>query len=391
MLEEGAGARSSLEIADALDFLGASLSTAASFDASSVRLHVPVARLADALPVMADIVMRPTFPEDELKRLRQERLTDLLQARDDPAAIAASAFPRILYGPTHRYGTDAIGTAATLRGFTPQDLRDFYREYYRPDNSALLMVGDVTPDGVIRLLERALGEWKPAGPGATNTPLPVAQEPVSRQIYIIDKPQAAQSQIRIGWIGAARSTPDYFPLLVMNTVLGGSFSSRLNLNLREQHGYAYGAGSIFEMRAAAGPFRASAGVQTDKTADAVREFFNELNGILKPVPPDELARAKSYVALHYPAQFETTGDISRRLEEMIVYKLPTDYFSTYVSNIQAVTSADVHRVATKYIQPDKFAVVIVGDRKAIEADVKALNLGPVKTLSIDDVLGPAPE
>jgi predicted Zn-dependent peptidase len=176
----------------------------------------------------------------------------------------------------------------------------------------------------------------------------------------------------------------------MNSLLGGSFSSRLNNNLREKHGYTYGAGSQFDMRASAGPFTAFAGVQTDKTAEALKEFFNELNGILQPVPADELARAKNYVALRFPSGFETTGDISRKLEDMLVYHLPENYFSNYVQNIQAVTAADVQRVAQKYIQPARFAVVIVGDLKAIEPGVRALNLGPIKVLTLDDVFGPAP-
>ena len=190
--------------------------------------------------------------------------------------------------------------------------------------------------------------------------------------------------------GVARSTPDYFPITVANTVLGGSFSSRLNNNLREVHGYSYGASSSFDMRGEPGPFFAAAGVQTDKTAEALKEFFIELEAILTPVPADELARAKNYVALRFPSAFEATGDISRRLEDMLVYRLPDDYFSNYVQNIQAVTAADVQRVAQKYIQPGKLAVVVVGDLKSIEAGVRALNLGPVKMMTVDEVFGPKP-
>jgi predicted Zn-dependent peptidase len=209
-------------------------------------------------------------------------------------------------------------------------------------------------------------------------------------VYLIDKPGAAQSQIRIGWIGVPRSTPDYFPLQVMNSLLGGSFSSRLNNNLREVHGYTYGASSGFDMRLGAGPFFAAAGVQTDKTADALKEFFNELNAILKPVPAEELSRAKNYVSLRYPSAFETTGDMSRRLEDALVYHLPDDYFAKYVQNIQAVTPADVQRVAQKYVQPDRVVVVIVGDLKVIEPGIRALNLGPVTIMTIDEVFGPKP-
>jgi predicted Zn-dependent peptidase len=207
-------------------------------------------------------------------------------------------------------------------------------------------------------------------------------------VYIADKPGAAQSQIRIGSVGVARSTPDFFPIQVMNTVLGGSFESRLNMNLREKHGYTYGATSLFDMRVAAGPFVAAAGVQTDKTADALKEFFNELNAIREPVGADELTRAKNYITLRFPERFETTGEISGQLESLLVYHLPDDYFSTYVSKIEAVTAADVQRVAQSYITPDRFAVVVVGDQKAIEPGIQTLNLGPIQTISADEIFGP---
>lgn len=199
-------------------------------------------------------------------------------------------------------------------------------------------------------------------------------------------PSAEQSQIRIGWVGVPRSTPDYFPLQVLNTILGGSFTSRLNQNLREQHGYSYGASSRFDMRLSAGPFQAGAGVQTDKTAEALREFFNELNGITAPVRAEELVKAKNYIALGFPSEFETTGDLSSQLEERVVYHLPEDYFARYIANIQTVTAEAVLRVARTYIQPKRFAVVVVGDRKVIEPSIRALNLAPVRVMTVDEVL-----
>jgi len=388
MLDEGAGSRTALEIADAADYLGASLTTTGGFDSSAVRLWVPVARLAEALPVMADVALRPSFPPAELERLRKERLTAMLQARDDAASIASLSFPKIVYGQ-HRYGTSLSGTPATVGSFTVDDLRSFYRSQYRPDRAALIVVGDVKVDAVTGQLEPAFGGWKAEGPAAPAAALPEAPQPASRQAYIIDKPGAPQSQIYIGGIGVARSTPDYFPLQVMNTLLGGSFTSRLNQNLREEHGYTYGAGSGFAMRLSAGPFQASSGVQTEVTAEALKEFFKEMNGILEPVPPDELARAKNYIAFGFPGEFETSAAISARLEELLVFKLPLDYFEAYVKDVQAVTAADVQRVARKYILPERFAVVVVGDRKTIEAPVRALNLGPVKVMTVDEVLGPA--
>jgi zinc protease len=256
----------------------------------------------------------------------------------------------------------------------------------------MIVVGDVTPASVLPLLEASFGGWKPQAAAAVpHVQQPAAPQRTRREVYLVDKPDAPQSQIRIGIVGVPRSTPDYFPVQVMNTILGGAFSSRLNLNLREEHGYTYGAFSSFDMRLLPGPFSAGAGVQTDKTSESLQEFFKELTGILQPVPADELARAKNYVSLRFPAGFETTGDISRRLEEVLVYGLPDDYFSRYVQNIEAVTAADVQRVAKQYLPSDRLAVVVVGDRRTIEPRIRALNLGPVNTIAIDDLFGgPAP-
>ena len=387
MLDEGAAGKSALELADAVEFLGADLNTTSTFDYSAVRLSAPVTKLADALPLMADVVLRPSFPGNELERLRKERLTALLQARDDPAAIIEFAFPRLVFGPQHRYGTVAGGAEADVRRMTLDDVRAFYEAHYRPQNATLLVVGDVTPATVMPLLERTFGAWKPSGSGSEPPRLPAATQLSKRQIYIIDKPGAAQSQIRIGWVGVPRSTPDYPTLQVLNTILGGAFTSRLNTNLRETHGYSYGAFSGFEERISPGTFSARAGVQTDKTAEALKEFFNEFAGMLKPIPADELDKAKNYVALGFPAEFESTGDLARKLEEQVVHNLPEEYFPSYIRSVVQVTGPAVEKSATQYIQPDKFAVVVVGDRKIIEAPIRALKLGPVEVLTVDQVFG----
>jgi predicted Zn-dependent peptidase len=385
MLDEGAGMRSALEIADAAEFLGAELSTSSTFDASAVRLNVPTRQLEQALPIMADVALRPTFPAAELERLRQERLTALIQTRDDPAAVAPPAFARVVYGAAHRFGTSAIGTTATLEAVTAEQLRAFHTATFAPDNATLIVVGDVTPAAVVPLLERAFGGWR-AAETAARPPLPAAPQLTAREVTIVDMPGAEQSQIRIGAVGVARSTPDYFALQVLNTVLGGSFTSRLNQNLREEHGYAYGANSRFDMRRAPGPFTAAAGVQTDKTAESLTEFFNELQAIATPIGADELAKAKNYLALGFPGDFETLGDLAARLEELVVYGLPADYYADYIAKIGAVTAADVRRAATAHIQPDKLAVVVVGDRRQIEAGIRALNLGAVRVVGVDEVV-----
>lgn len=384
MLDEGAGKRDALQIADAVDYLGASLSTSSSSDASYVDLQVPVARLSDALPIMADVALRPTFPQEELKRVREDLLTSIVQAQDDPATLVQFAFPRIVYGPQHRYGTMSFGTATTLKSFTVADLKQFHSTQYVPSNSLLIVTGDVTPGSALARLESTFGTWK--GTPIRTAPVSAAPQLTSRQIYIVDKPGAAQSQIRMGWVGVPRSTPDYFVLRVLNTILGEAFTSRLNQNLREEHGYTYGASSRFDMRGSAGPFYAAAGVQTDKTSESLTEFFKELEGIRKPVPAEEVEKAKNYLALLMPRSFETTGGMANSLAQMFVYNLPADYYATYTQRVRAVTPADVQRAAEKYIQPDKFAIVVVGDRKVIEPGIKALNLGPIKTVEVDEIL-----
>lgn len=385
MLDEGAGTKNALELADAVDFLGASLTTSSSWDSSNVRLHTPVAKLDAALPIWADVVLRPTFPQNELERLRKERLTSILQTRDSAPALASTGFARLVYGPRHRYGTPAMGNEVSNTEMAASELKGFYSTHYQPQNAYLLVVGDITPNGILPKLEKAIGAWKNAGP-ISKPALPAATQHSSRQLYLVDKPGAAQSAIRIGWIGVARSTPDYFVLDVMNTILGGSFTSRLNQNLREEHGYAYGASSAFDMRGAPGPFFAAANVQTDKTMESLREFFKELDGMRQPVPADELRRGRNLEALSFPGAFETTSGMAGNLSELAVYGLPESFFSEYVPKIQAVTAADVERAAKQYLQTDKFAVVVVGDLSKIEKPIRDANFGPVKIVTLDEIL-----
>lgn len=386
MLDEGAGTRDTLELADAIEYLGINISTGSSWESSTVGLFTPVSKLDDALPLMADVALRPTFAESEVERLRKERLTTLLQQQDNASSVATLGFSRLVYGPRHRYGTGAMGNTVSNGEMTASEIRSFHAQYYQPQQAHLLVVGDVTAESILPKLEQTFGGWKNAGAPAAAPALGNATQHAAKQIYLIDRPGAPQSQIRIGWIGVPRNTPDYYVLEVMNTVLGGSFTSRLNQNLRERNGYSYGAGSVFDMRSTPGPFYASSGVQTDKTADALREFFNEFEAIRRPVPAEELARAKNYLALGFPAGFETTGSMAAQIGELIVYGLPESTFSEYVGRIQAVTAADVERAATQYVQPDKFAVIVVGDLATIEQPIRAANLGPVRVVTVDEIL-----
>ena len=342
----------------------------------------PSARLEAALPIMADVALRPTFPQAELDRLRQERLTALIQARDDAAQVAPLAFARVVFGGMHRYGTAAMGTPSTLKAFTTMDLRAFHSAMYQPvERDAASWPATSRADTIVAASREAVRRLEGRGPAA-RTPVPQAPQLTERQVTIVDMPGAEQSQVRIGWVGVPRSTPDYFTLQVLNTILGGSFTSRLNQNLREKNQFSYGASSRFDMRLAAGPFFAGAGIQTDKTADALREFFNELNAIAKPVSAEELSKAKNYIALGFPSGFETIRGsrvaTSRRWSST---SCPTTTSSGTSRTFRRSPPTAVQKAAATYIQPGKFAVVIAGDRKAIEAGVRGLKLGPVRVLS----------
>lgn len=389
MLDEGAGTRTALELADAIDFLGARITTGAGSHTSVVALHTPVSKLGEALLLMADIAVRPTFPDDELDRLRKERLTSLLQWHDQPSTIASVAFSQRLFGSRHPYGSPSIGTERSLRSMRVADLKRFHETYFNPNNATLIVVGDVQRGQIEQQLEAVFKGWRGRTTASVNWPDAVQVE--QRSVMLVHKPGAAQSEIRIGRIGVARSTKDYFPLLVMNTILGGSFTSRLNQNLRETHGYSYGAGSYFDMRPLPGPFLAYSAVQTAVTDSALIEFFTELEGILKPIPDEEFQKAKNYLALGYADNFESVAQIAGMLGDMVLYGLPETYFNTYVQNVLSVSREDVERVAREYIVPGKMIVVVVGDKAVVEGGIRKLNLGKVEVMGIEDVLGKPPK
>ncbi|HEX6910662.1 MAG TPA: pitrilysin family protein [Longimicrobium sp.] len=383
MLDEGAAGMDALQLADALDLLGASLSTSSGTDAAQSNLYVLRQNFPRALQLMADVVTRPDFPEREVSRLRDERLTALARAKDEATTIAGNAFASLVYGAQHPYGR--VPSAESTRGLDRARVQAFHASRYRPENSTLILVGDVDPAQMQPMVAQAFGGWRAQGAAAQLGPAPAPPTIARTTVYLIDKPGAAQSEIRIGHPGVARDNPDYFPLLVMNTMLGGIFTSRLNTNLRETHGWAYGARSSFSMLRGAGPFTASAGVQTNATDSALVEFFRELNRIrTEPVGADELQKIKNFVALRLPDQLETTGDVSMQLATLETYGLDASYFDDYVQRVMAVTAEDLRRVANQYVRPENAVVVIVGDRSVVEAGIRAANVGPVEIRDVTE-------
>jgi zinc protease len=382
MLTEGTTSRTALQIADQIAYLGINLGASSNWDAATVNLHTPTAQLDSALALFSDVVLHPAFRPEDFERVRKNRLTSLVQLKDRPTSIADQAYAAILYGSGHPYGHNLLGTEASVTGMTTADLQAFYGANFVPNNATLIIVGDVTPSQVEQKISQRLGGWQ----RGSVTPYTFTSPPKAgaTTVYLIDKPGAAQSSFRIGSIGVPRSTKDYFALSVMNTILGGTFTSRLMQNLRETHGYTYGARSRFDMRQSAGPFTASAEVVAAKTDSGLVEFMKELNAIRDTVPTVELNKAKRFLQLSMPGDFETTQQIAGQLVPVVLYGLPLDYYNNYVANIEKITQADVQRVARQYIDPASLAIVIVGDRKNIEQGLKAVNAGPI---SIRDFFG----
>jgi len=388
MLTEGAGARSATAIADALDGLLANLSASCGADSCSVQLYVPVGHLAEALPIMADVSQRPTFPRQELERVRQQRLSALLNIRDDPDAIAALAFARGIYGPSDRKAASQLGTAEGVKALTAAELERFHQAVYRPGNSTLIVVGDVESDRVIGLLETHFGKWHAAtaSGGVDTAAVPLQKRP--RQLTLIDMPGAPQSRILIGGVNGSSSMSDLAPMQVLTGILRGRLASGPNATLRD---YTSGVRLGFDMRKAARSLVVSAAAQSDKTADSVRELLGELTSVLNGISTDEFARAKADIAVQFPRTFQATGRISTRLravESLVVYGLPDDYYSTYMSAVRAVGPGDVQRVAQLYIQPDQLAIVIVGDANTIAPRLRLLDVGAIKEVNIDELFAP---
>ena len=379
LLQEGAGGLTSTQIAEKLEALGAQVDVAATQDAILAQLSTLKGRLDESLTLYTDIVTRPDFPNDELERQRKRRIVQLTQLADQPQYLAQVAMVRTLFGD-HPYGHTAMGDKASLTAVTLDDVKGYWKSTFTPANATLLVVGDITRAELEKRLAGNLGGWK--GGSAPKLALKPAAAPGARTIYVVDKPGAAQSVIAVGLPGVARATEDYATLQVLNTVLGGQFVSRLNLNLREDKGYTYGARSFFNYAAVPGGFTATAPVQTKVTAAALKEIVTELEGVsgAKPVTDTELAYAIGTITNGYARRFETPEQIVRELVDGALYALPDSNLEAYPKQVAAVNGAAVAAAGTKHIRPDRAVIVIVGDQAAIEKDLAALNLGPIVAL-----------
>jgi zinc protease len=376
MLDEGTGKRSPLQIAADADQIGASLMAGSSTDYAYVATRTLKKNVDAAFELLSDILLNPAFDSGEIERIRHDRLTHILQQKDNPNIVGIKAFFEAVYGPNHPYGYMDIGTEESNRAITQAMLRDFYQAGYFAPNTALVVAGDLTESELRELAERYFGGMNASGndghaPSVTGHP--------ARRIVIVERPDAPQTVLRIGHIGAARSCADYVALDVMNTALGGLFSSRINLNLREKNGFTYGASSSFVFRRGQGPFIIGTSVRTDVTAPAVTEIFREIDRMRESeVTAEELATAKDSIARSLPGMFETTPESASSIGQLFVHNLPPDYYHNLPQQIQSVSAADVLRVARQYLKPEETVIVAVGDGATIESALAKLNLGPIE-------------
>jgi zinc protease len=381
LLDQGTATRSAVQIANESAQLGATINANSSMDASIVAARSLKKNFGATLDLAADIALHPSFPAAEIERQRASRLAQLVQQRENAGALATRVANIALYGERHPYGFTELGTEASVRGLTRDAMVNFWKQNFVPNNAALVVAGDITMVELRPLAEKVFGGWQRGMPAAPMLATPAATQ---ARILIVDRPGAPQTQLRVAAIGAPRSVPEFQAMQVMNTALGGLFSSRINMNLREEHGYTYGAGSGFDYRRGAGPFAIASGVRTDVTAPSVTEILKEVRGMAAaPMKPEELERSKDARTQSLPAGFQTSQAAAASFAQVYVYDLGLDYYSHVAERVQAVNADQALAAAKKYLVPERMVIVAVGDRARIEPELRKLNVAPVEVVSPD--------
>jgi predicted Zn-dependent peptidase len=385
LLDEGSRGQSALEISDRIARMGGDLDLEVSHDATVVSLAMLDRFIDEGLSLVHEICTSPNLAESDFARIRQLRLERLRQLRDHPGALADRAFAQLLY-QSHPYAQPNHGTAASLGSLTVEDVRRYHAAMFQPAGATLVVAANQPPDVLVAKASAAFGSWRSDGAAPAiardRGQLDPPREPSAR-LAIVPRPGAAQSELRLGHVATSRRTPDYHALVLLNTVLGGQFVSRLNMNLREDKGYTYGVRTGFDLRRGDGPFVLQTSVGTDVTVSALGEALDELRAIRngRPVTADELALAKSSVALGYPRGFETVQQIARSVAQLALHDLPDSYFEEFVPRLEAVTLEEVASAAHRHLQPDRMTTVIVGDPERVSQTVGRLGLGELQTVS----------
>ena len=376
-LEGGTASRSGVELAEALESLGADLDVGTGWDATTVSLSCLADHLPEALGLLAEMILEPAFPEDEVARMLEQQRARVRQRAMDPASMAGDAFAREVFAPGEPYARPLLGTPESLAGVDAATLRGYAEGFYRPGGGGLVVAGDVDPGEVEALARRLLAGWD--GKTPDRSPPEGAPRSRSRRVVVVDRPGAVQSELRIGHVGVPRDTPDHETLQVATAILGGTFSSRLNLNLRERHGFTYGVRARNAYRRGPGAFSISTAVDTAVTARAVDEAVREVEAYVAQGPTEEeVASVRDYLAGIFPLRLETTGQVAGRVAELLVYGLPADTWAGHRDRIRAVTPEAAHEAARRLIRPDELVITVVGDAGAVVADLRGLDLGPVE-------------
>jgi zinc protease len=385
LLDEGSNGRSALEVSDLLARYGADFDVDVGPDAILMSITTMTRFLAPALGLLAEMAMSPTLAAADIERVRKLRLERLRQLRDHPPAVAERAFMRLLYRD-HPYGHLGLGTEPSLAATTHADIEMFHAGALVPSGATVVIAGDASVEELFEVVEDVFGTWQappeaaPVGRLAGLAPPPLV--PDSR-LAVIARPEAAQSELRIGHVCASRDTPDYHALVLLNMILGGQFVSRVNMNLRQDKGYTYGVRTGFDLRRGLGPFVLQTSVGTEVTASAIREAMRELEDIrgARPATTDELAMARASVTRGYPRGFETAQQVARAVTSLALHRLPDTYFEEFVPRAEAVTIDDVVRVAQQYLDPARMVTLVVGDHAKVTPMLTALNLGEPVLLS----------
>jgi len=385
MMDEGTKNRSALDINEQLSLLGARLATGSNLDVSTVTLSTLTENLDAALDIYSDVILNPAFPEKELARLKKQSLARIQQEKASPFTMALRILPQYLYGQEHAYGVPftGSGTEASIDKMTVQALQNFHQTWFKPNNATLVVVGDVKLADLTPRLEKAFKTWK-KGAVPSKKVTAVAQKGGS-QIYLIDKPQAQQSFIVAGHVVTPKSDPDDIAVQMMNNILGGTFTSRINMNIREDKHWSYGARSVVIDARGQRPFLAYAPVQGDKTKETVQEIHKELKEILssRPAQQEELDKIQKNEILGLPGSWETIQSVGRSLSEIVVFDLPDNYFQTYPEKVKNLKLNDISAAAKKILRPDQAVWVVVGDRASVEPALKELGWGDIQVIDVD--------
>jgi zinc protease len=371
LLMSGTAKRTALQLTEAFEELGAEHSAWTDYDASQIYVKVLSSQTKGALEILGDILQNASFPRDELKREKSRWVTSFRQESDSPRRILSRTVAEILYGKTHPYGSMLTGTDREIELVQRSQLSDFFRRNMQPDRATIAVSGDIKKADLMALLEQTLGSWKGKSKGRLTIKDPKITSKSPMQVVVVDRKGASQTNVAVVQVGVPRKHKDFDALVLMNTILGGQFTSRLNLNLREKHAYTYGSGSNFSMRLGAGPFQASAAVKSSVTKQALTEMMNEINRIRREkVTVDELQRARNYLIRQLPARFESTPQTAGTLAALSIYGLPLDEFTTRKARFEKVTPEDILRVAMEHLQPGEMKVVMVGDAQSIKTQFK---------------------